>query len=90
MGCTPNLFQQFLLQGKTTIKRHVICSLFVVSTLWGRKTIFIPGLRAKVHGCFYIIKRKHFISLLTDSKILLIEVSLYVESNERLGEKKCS
>ena len=53
MGCTPNSFQQFLLQGKTTIKRHVICSLFVVSTLWGRKTIFIPGLRAKVHGCFY-------------------------------------
>jgi hypothetical protein len=52
MGCAPNSFQQFYLQGKTTIKRYVIYSLFVVSTLWNGEPIFIPGLRANDHDCF--------------------------------------
>ena len=52
MGCAPNSLQQFLLQGKTTNKDHVIYSLFAVSTLWGRETIFILGLRATDHECF--------------------------------------
>jgi hypothetical protein len=52
MGCAPNSFQQFFVQGKTTNKDYVIYSLFVVSTLWGSKPIFIPGLRAKDNDYF--------------------------------------
>lgn len=55
MGCTPNSFQQFFIQGKTTIKSHVIYSLLAVSTLWGGELIFIPGLRAKDHDGFLCI-----------------------------------
>lgn len=48
MGCAPNSFRQFYIQGKSTIKSHVIYLLFVVSTLWNREPIFIPRMISKV------------------------------------------
>src|SRR3954469_17457780 len=52
IGCTPNSFLQFSVQGKTTNKGYVIYSLSAVSTLWNEEPIFIPRLRARDHECF--------------------------------------
>ncbi|WP_207308555.1 hypothetical protein, partial [Bacillus timonensis] len=53
------------------------------STLWGKESIFMPGLRAKDHDSFYGIRRKllNFVELLS----IYTRVCLILDFKKRGG-----